>query len=154
MKNYHGHNTRASWSLLGYKPRYRSFNKRRGTEGESLVTVQGGSREQVTLAVPVGRLIESCERASSSRSDPALRPPEPSPRLLHGRGDESLSFPARKRKKRKRYCAGAVPVPWWRTWKPWLLRTRPQTPLSLLVMLRLRLLPLFLSRPLLPPFLR
>ena len=70
VRNYHGHYSRAAWSLLGYVSRYRSFNtKRRVTGIDSLLFDEGTSAEQVTVAVPVGRLIESDDRASASHSD-------------------------------------------------------------------------------------
>ena len=70
MRNYKGHNTQAAWSLLGYEPRYCSFNtKKRVTGIDSLLFGEGASSEQVTVAIPTGRLIEFGDRASVSRSD-------------------------------------------------------------------------------------
>ena len=70
VKNYQGHNTRAAWSLLGYKPRYRSFNTKRKVTGiDSLLFGEGMSSEQVIVAIHIGHLIESGDQASTSRSD-------------------------------------------------------------------------------------
>ena len=56
--------------MLGYEPRYCSFNtKKRVTRIASLLFGEGTSAEQVTVAIPAGRLIESNDRASASRSD-------------------------------------------------------------------------------------
>ena len=72
VKNYHGHHTRAAWSLLGCEPRYRSFNKRRVTGIDSLLFEEGTGAEQVTLVIPAWLLIESGDRASTSRSNSGL----------------------------------------------------------------------------------
>ncbi|XXG47629.1 hypothetical protein AAC387_Pa02g2243 [Persea americana] len=69
VRNYHGHHTRAAWLLLGYVPRYRSFNtKWRVTGIDSLLFEERTRVEQVTVAVPSERLIKSGEQASASCS--------------------------------------------------------------------------------------
>ncbi|XXG76521.1 hypothetical protein AAC387_Pa08g0855 [Persea americana] len=73
-RNYRGHNCRAVWSLLGYVPHYRSFNTSRRVsgidsvlrgEGVSLgsATTATPSSAAVTVAILIGRLIESGHRA-------------------------------------------------------------------------------------------
>ena len=155
VRNYHGHHTRAAWSLLGYEPRYRSFNtKKRVTGINSLLFGEGTSVEQVTVAIHTGRLIESDNRASASRSDskPAKTATAEAGTSSQSRA-ELLYLPA-QRKERRGCCADVVSTSWWRTWRPFLSGTsgpRPRMPPSMLVMLRLRRLLLLLPRPPLPP---
>ncbi|XXG66533.1 hypothetical protein AAC387_Pa06g0085 [Persea americana] len=74
VRNYRGHNCRAAWSLLGYVPRYRSFNTSRKVLGiDSVLSGEGVSQGPattavpgsvaVTVAIPTGRPIESGDRA-------------------------------------------------------------------------------------------
>ncbi|XXG47687.1 hypothetical protein AAC387_Pa02g2288 [Persea americana] len=56
--------------FLRYTPHYRSFNTQRRVTGiDSLLSGEGTSAEQVTVAIPVERLVEPGDRASASHSD-------------------------------------------------------------------------------------
>ncbi|XXG51061.1 hypothetical protein AAC387_Pa02g4921 [Persea americana] len=108
VKNYHGHHTRAAWSLLGYEPRYCSFNKRKVTGIDSLLFEDGTSVEQVTVAIPAGRRssrVTGLQYLARTQSLP--KPPQPQPKPLCDRGDQSRYRQARK-KKREKCCADIV----------------------------------------------
>ncbi|KAJ8644459.1 hypothetical protein MRB53_006207 [Persea americana] len=56
--------------FLRYTPHYRSFNTQRRVTGiDSLLSGEGTSAEQVTVAIPAERLVEPGDRASASHSD-------------------------------------------------------------------------------------
>ena len=82
VRNNRDHNCRAAWSLLGYTPYYRSFNTSRMVSGiDSVLRGEGVSSGSattavpslatMTVAIPIGHLVESGHRAS------ALPVPEP-----------------------------------------------------------------------------
>ena len=163
VRKYRGHHCRAAFSLLGYKPHYKSFiTPRRVTgidsvlQGESIG--QGAAQtevpvpETVTIAIPSGVPVESGGQS-------VVREPAAAERAETGGRGRNLSSPASpgahpaRKSPRSRYCAAVASTSFFKTLPPRHLGTwaRPRAPPEVLTSPQLRprwlLQRLFLPRP-------